>query len=82
MDATLQPQRRHHLRHHCLVAIFPDSHLDLVGEIDALDVLQEAVHEMLARLLAFGDDIEPGIFLQLDRQHGGIALGAGELVAL
>jgi len=43
----------HHLRHHRLVAILADSHLDLVGEIDAFDLLQKAVDEMLARLLAF-----------------------------
>ena len=82
MDAALEPQRRHHLRHHRLVAVFADSHLDLVGEIDALDLLQEAVDEMLAGLLALGDDVDAGILLQLDRQHGGVALGAGELVAL
>ena len=79
MDAALQPQRRHHLRHHRLVAVFADSHLDLVGEVDAFDLLQEAVDEMLARLLAFGDDIDAGIFLQLYRQHGGVTLGAREL---
>ncbi len=52
-----------------------------MGEIDALDPLQEAVDEMLARLLALGDDVDAGILLQLDRQHRGVALGAGELVA-
>ena len=65
MDAALQPQRRHHLRHHRLVAVFADSHLDLVGEIDALDLLQEAMDEMLPRLLALGDDVDAGVFLQL-----------------
>ena len=81
MDAALQRQRRHHLRHHRLVAIFADAHLDLVGEIDALDLLQKAVDEMLAGLLALGDDVDAGILLQLHRQHGGVALGAGEFVA-
>ena len=38
--------------------------------------------EMLARLLALGDDIDSGIFLQLYRQHGGVAFGARELRAL
>ena len=81
MDAALQPQRRHHLRHHRLVAVFADSHLDLVGEIDALDLLQKAVDEMLARLLALGDDVDAGVLLQLDRQQRGVALGARQLVA-
>ena len=75
-------QRRHHLRHHRLVAVFADSHLDLVGEVDALDLLQEAVDEMLPRLLALGDDIDAGVLLQLYRQHGGVALGARKFVAL
>jgi len=81
MDAALEPQRRHHLRHHRLVAIFADSHLDLVGEVDALDLLQKTVNEMLAGLLALGDDVDPGIFLQLHRQQGGIALGARQFGA-
>ena len=50
-----------------------------MGEIDALDFSQETVHEMLARLLALGDDIDAGVFLQLYRQHGGVALGALKL---
>ena len=82
MDAAFQPQRRHHLRHHRLVAVVADSHLDLVGEIDALDLLQEAVDEMLAGLLALGDDVDAGVFLQLHRQQRGVALGARQFVAL
>ena len=81
MDAALQPERRHHLRHHRLVAVLADAHLDLVGEIDALDLLQKAVDEMLPRLLALGDDVDAGILLQLQRQQRGVALGARELVA-
>ena len=81
VDAALQLQRRHHLRHHRLVAVFADSHLDLVGEIDALDIGEKAVHKMLPRLLAFGDDIDAGVFLQFHRQHGGVALGAFKLGA-
>ncbi len=37
--------------------------------------------EMLPRLLALGDDIDAGVFLQFYRQHGGVALGAGQFVA-
>ena len=68
VDAALQPQRRHHLRHHRLVAVVADAHLDLVGEVDALDRLEKAVDEMLPRLLAVGDDVDAGILLQLQRQ--------------
>ncbi len=81
MDAALQPQRRHHLRHHRLVAVFADSHLDLVGEVDALDLLQKAVDKMLARLLALGHDIDAGAFLQLQHQQGRVALGARQFIA-
>jgi len=35
-----------------------------VGKVDAFDLLQKAVDEMLARLLAFGDDVDAGVFLQ------------------
>ena len=35
VHAALQPQRRHHLRHHRLVAVGADAHLDLVLEVDA-----------------------------------------------
>ena len=34
-----------------------------MGKIDSLDLFQKAVDEMLARLLAFGDDIDSGVFL-------------------
>ena len=81
VDAALQRQRRHHLRHHRLVAVVADSHLDLVGEVDALDLLEKAVDEMLPRLLALGDDVDAGVLLQLYRQHGGVALGVREFVA-
>ena len=35
-------------------------------EVDALDLLQKAVHEVLARLLAVGDDVDPRVLLLLD----------------
>src|SRR6266852_942114 len=81
MDPARQPQWRHHLRHHRLVAILADSHLDLVGKVDAFDLLQKAVDEMLARLFALGDDVDAGVFLQFQRQQGGVALGAGQFSA-
>jgi hypothetical protein len=82
MDASPKPERSDHLRHHRLVAVLADAHLDLVGEIDALDLLQEAVNEMLTGLLALGDDVDPGILLDLHREHGRVTLGASKLVAL
>ena len=82
MNAALQSERRHNLWHHRLVAIFADSHFDLVGEIDSLDLFQEAVNEMLARLLAFGDDIDPGVFLHLQRQQRGVPFGPGQFSPL
>ena len=36
---------------------------------------------MLARLLAVGDDIDPGVFLLLQRQHRRVAFGFDERVA-
>ena len=57
----------------------PISHL--AGEVDALDEFEKAVHEMLARLLAVGDDVDAAILLQLEREQGGVALGVVELRA-
>ena len=68
VDAALQAQRRGDDRHHRLVAVVADSHLDLVREVDAVDPLQKAVHEMLARLFAVADDVDAAILLQLDRE--------------
>jgi hypothetical protein len=56
--------------------------LRVVGEIDAVHLFQKTVNEMLAGLLALGDDIDASVFLQLHRQHGGVALGASKFVAL
>ena len=69
-------------RHHRLVAVGADAHLDLVGEVDAVDEFEKAVHEMLARLLAVADDVDAGVLLQLDREQRGVELGRRELVAL
>jgi len=42
---------------------------------------RKTVDEMLPGLLALGDDVDPGVFLQLDRDQRGVALGARELLA-
>jgi hypothetical protein len=57
------------------------ANLHLVLEVDALDSGQEAVHEMLARSLAVADDVDPGVFLHLQPEQGGVGLGALELGA-
>src|SRR5207253_7786203 len=67
MDAALEPQRSDDSRHHRLVTVAADAHLDAFGKVDALDELQKAMDEMLARLLAVADDVDPGILLLLDR---------------
>ena len=55
-----------HRRHHRLVAVVADAHLDLVLEVDAVDAFEEAMHEMLTRLLAVADDVEAGVFLDFE----------------
>ena len=66
-------------RHHRLVAVGADPDLDLAGEIDPVDEFEKAVDEMLARLLAVGDDVDAAILLQLEGEQGGVALGLLEL---
>ncbi len=39
------------------------------------------MHEMLTRLLTVRHDIDPGVFLFLEREHGGIAFGLFQRVA-
>jgi len=81
MHATLQAQGRHHLRDHRVVAVVADAHLHLVLEVDALDLLQEAVHEVLSRLLAVAHDVQACVFLGLDPQQGRIGLGLHKRIA-
>jgi hypothetical protein len=38
--------------------------------------------EMLARLLAVGDDVDPGRFLELQRDQRGVALGLDQRLAV
>ena len=78
MHAPLEAQLLSDRRHHCLVAVGADPDLDLAGEIDAVDGLEKAVHEMLARLLAVGDDVDAAILLQLEGEQGRVALGVVE----
>jgi tryptophanyl-tRNA synthetase len=67
VDALLAAERSGDGRYFRVIAIVADSHRHSADEIDTLDVLQKAVHKMLARLLAVRDDIDPGVFLLLER---------------
>ena len=80
VHAAAQAQGRDDRRHHCVVAVVADAHLDLVLEIDAFDRFEEAVHEMLARLLAVADGVDPGVLLRLDPEQRRVALRLGERV--
>ena len=64
------------------VAVVADAHLGLARPIDALDLLEEAVHEMHPELLAVGDDVDAGRFLLLQPHQRGVALGALEFGAV
>src|ERR1700730_11581004 len=47
-----------------------------------LDVFEKAVHEVLTRLLAIGDNIDPGALLLLQRQQRRVALSLDECFTL
>ena len=81
MYAAFQAQGGHHLRHHRVIAVVADAHLDPVLEIDAVDLLKKAMHEMLTRLLAVTDDVKAGVFLGLDPQQGCVGLGLAQRLA-
>jgi hypothetical protein len=44
---------------------------------DAVDPFEKVVHEMLPRLLAVADDVDPGIFLQFDGEDRCLPLCLG-----
>src|SRR5215208_1229205 len=70
VHAAEAPEWPGHRRHHRLVAVVADPHPHPLFEIDALDAFEKTVHEMLPRLLAVADDVDPGVLLQLQRQQG------------
>ena len=82
VNARAQPQRAGDGRTHRFVAIVADTYLDAALKVDALDGFEEAVDEMLARLLAVGDDVDARVFLKLDREQGCVVLGCQQLLAL
>ena len=79
VDAATQRQRARDGRHHRLVALLADAHFDTLGEVDAVHEFEEAVDEMLARLLAIGDDVDAGILLNLDGEKRRVALAGFEI---
>ena len=81
VHAAPELERAGDRRHHRFVAVVADAHLDLVGEVDAVDEFEKAVHEMLARLLAVGDDVDAGVLLQLEREQRGVELAGCEIGA-
>ena len=82
MHAAFQFQLAVHHRHHGLVAVAADAHLDLVREIDSVDEFEEAVHEMLTRHFAVTDDVDVGVFLPFDCKQRCVELSCSELLAL
>src|SRR5260221_12422694 len=82
VDAPLAAERSGDGRHFRVVTVVADAHRDPPGEIDTLDVLEKAMHEVLTRLLAVGDDIDPGVFLPLQYQHRRVALRRAERLTL
>src|SRR5437870_11035702 len=61
-----------------LVAVRADADRDAAGEVDALDVLEEAVDEVLPALLAVGDDVDARGLLLAERDQHGVALALRE----
>jgi hypothetical protein len=61
------------------VAVVADAHPGLLLPVDAVDVFEEAVHEVAAELLALADDVDAAVFLFLDPQQRGVALALVEL---
>src|ERR1700731_1042794 len=82
MRGAAAPQLAGDHRHQRLVAVVADPDADPAVEIDAFDPFEKAVDEMLARLLAVADDVDPGIFLELERDEGGVALALDQRLAL
>ena len=65
VHAALARDRPGHRRHVDDVAVVADAHLGLLLPSRCRrDVLEEAVHEVDAELLAVGDDIDAGVLLR------------------
>ncbi len=74
MDRPLARHRTGNGRHINDIAVVADAHLGLLFPVDALDMLQESMHEMDTELLPLGDDIDTGVFLGLQPDQGSVLL--------
>ena len=79
MDAN---HTANHGRHFRIIAIVANAHRDPAAEIDAVELFEKTVDEMLARLLAVGDDIDAGVFLLLQPQQCRVPLCLQERLTL
>ena len=79
MRASLQAERSDDHGHLGLVAIVADTLVTLCSKSMPGDGFEKAMHEVLVRLLAVGDDVDPGIFLFFQPKQRGIALGSVEI---
>ena len=82
VDAAAALERPGDARAIGLVAVVADAHPHLFGKVDAVEVCEKAVDEMLARHLAVADDVDAGILLQFDCKQRGIELALCEVGAL
>src|SRR5262249_38267478 len=76
--ALVHTQRTCNRGHHRLITVGADPHFHLAREINSLHVLEKAMHEGLARLLAVADDLDPATSLKLERKQGRVTLALFE----
>jgi hypothetical protein len=81
MHAPPAPKRAGNNRHFRIVAVVANAHCDPAAKIDAVDLLEKTVDEVLARLLAVGDDVDARVFLLLQPQQCRVALRRQERLA-
>ena len=75
VDVDRMPARdRAHDHRHVGVVAVADAHRLLVGEVHAVQSLDEGRHEVTARLLAVGDDVDARVLLVEQREADGVAL--------
>ncbi len=79
MHATFELHRSYHGRYHGFVAVLTDAHFDPPSEVDAVDLFEKSVDEMLTRLLAVGHDVDARVLLLFQHEQSGIALGGRKL---
>ena len=80
MDRARPRHRADDARAVGLVAVGADADALAIDEVEARDRLQEAMDEVLARLLALGDDVDAGVFLLHQNEARCVALGLVERV--